>query len=96
VRLPERVDGERVAIRAFALRDVPELTELRCRNRAFNEAFEARRPRVITAGCSRKRTGSGSVPAATSAASERWSSHASSYGTTPRFSTDALRATDAP
>jgi len=43
VRLLERVDGELVAIRAFALRDVPELTELRCRNRAFNEAFEARR-----------------------------------------------------
>jgi ribosomal-protein-alanine N-acetyltransferase len=43
VRLPERVDGEHVAIRAFSLDDVPELVELRVRNRDFNAPFEPRR-----------------------------------------------------
>jgi ribosomal-protein-alanine N-acetyltransferase len=41
--LPERVAGERVAIRAFGYGDVAELTELRIRNRAFLEPWEPRR-----------------------------------------------------
>jgi ribosomal-protein-alanine N-acetyltransferase len=43
MRLPERVDGERVAIRAFTLGDVPALVDLRRRNRVFNAPFEPRR-----------------------------------------------------
>jgi ribosomal-protein-alanine N-acetyltransferase len=43
VRLPDRLDGERVAVRAFTLDDVPELVELRLRNREFNTPFEPRR-----------------------------------------------------
>jgi [ribosomal protein S5]-alanine N-acetyltransferase len=43
MRLPERVDGDRVAIRAFTLDDVPELVDLRARNRDFNTPFEPRR-----------------------------------------------------
>jgi ribosomal-protein-alanine N-acetyltransferase len=38
--LPMRVDGERVAIRAFALADVEELSELRARNRDFLAPWE--------------------------------------------------------
>jgi ribosomal-protein-alanine N-acetyltransferase len=43
MRLPDRLDGEQVAIRAFALADVDELVRLRVRNRAFNTPFEPRR-----------------------------------------------------
>ena len=43
MRLPERLDGELVAIRAFDLGDVDELVELRVRNRAFNTPYEPRR-----------------------------------------------------
>lgn len=43
MRLPDRLDGDQVAIRAFSLRDVDELVELRRRNRAFNTPFEPRR-----------------------------------------------------
>lgn len=43
MRLPERVDGERVAIRAHSLADVAELIALRRRNRAFNAQFEPHR-----------------------------------------------------
>lgn len=43
MRLPERLDGDQVAIRAFALGDVDELVALRVRNRAFNTPFEPRR-----------------------------------------------------
>lgn len=43
MRLPERIDGRQVAIRAFALDDVPELVALRTRTRAFNTPFEPRR-----------------------------------------------------
>jgi ribosomal-protein-alanine N-acetyltransferase len=43
VRLPERVDGEQVAIRAFRLADVDELVDLRRRTRAFNAPYEPRR-----------------------------------------------------
>jgi ribosomal-protein-alanine N-acetyltransferase len=41
--LPERVAGERVAIRAFGYGDVAELTDLRIRNREFLEPWEPRR-----------------------------------------------------
>lgn len=41
--LPERVDGERVAIRAFTLADIDELVDLRRRNRVFNAPYEPRR-----------------------------------------------------
>ena len=41
--LPDRVVGEGVAIRSFVYADVPELTELRIRNRAFLEPWEPRR-----------------------------------------------------
>jgi ribosomal-protein-alanine N-acetyltransferase len=41
--LPERLAGERVALRAFARGDVAELTDLRTRNRAFLEPWEPRR-----------------------------------------------------
>jgi ribosomal-protein-alanine N-acetyltransferase len=43
MRLPDRLDGEQVAIRAFTLADVDELVEVRTRNRAFNTPFEPRR-----------------------------------------------------
>jgi ribosomal-protein-alanine N-acetyltransferase len=43
VRVPERVDGEQVAIRAFVLDDVPELVDLRRRTREFNRPYEPRR-----------------------------------------------------
>lgn len=43
MRLPERVDGDLVAIRAFRYDDVPELVELRQRTRAFNTPYEPRR-----------------------------------------------------
>ena len=43
MRIPERLDGDVVAIRAFSPRDVDELVDLRCRNRAFNTPFEPRR-----------------------------------------------------
>jgi ribosomal-protein-alanine N-acetyltransferase len=43
MRLPDRLDGEQVAIRAYALSDVDELVELRVRNRTFNTPFEPRR-----------------------------------------------------
>jgi [ribosomal protein S5]-alanine N-acetyltransferase len=41
--LPDRLAGERVAIRSFGYGDVGELTELRIRNRAFLEPWEPRR-----------------------------------------------------
>jgi ribosomal-protein-alanine N-acetyltransferase len=41
--LPERVSGERIAIRAFSHGDVSELTELRIRNRTFLQPWEPRR-----------------------------------------------------
>ena len=41
--LPERVVGERVAIRAFAHGDIAELTDLRIRNREFLGPWEPRR-----------------------------------------------------
>jgi ribosomal-protein-alanine N-acetyltransferase len=41
--LPDRVVGERVAIRSFVYPDVAELTELRIRNKAFLEPWEPRR-----------------------------------------------------
>jgi len=40
---PEHVAGERIAIRAFDLADVRELTTLRVRNREFLEPWEPRR-----------------------------------------------------
>ena len=43
MRVPERLDGDLVAIRAFTLRDIDELVDLRRRNRAFNTPFEPRR-----------------------------------------------------
>jgi ribosomal-protein-alanine N-acetyltransferase len=43
MRLPDRLDGELVAIRAFSRRDVDELVDLRRRNREFNTPFEPRR-----------------------------------------------------
>lgn len=43
MRLPDRLDGDQVAIRAFSMRDVDELVELRRRNRVFNTPFEPRR-----------------------------------------------------
>jgi len=43
VRVSQRLDGESVSIRCFTLADVPELTELRRRNREFNAPFEPRR-----------------------------------------------------
>jgi ribosomal-protein-alanine N-acetyltransferase len=43
VRLPERVDADQVALRAFRLEDVPELVELRQRTRDFNTPYEPRR-----------------------------------------------------
>lgn len=43
MRLPECLDGEQVSIRTFSLDDVPELVELRVRNREFNTPFEPRR-----------------------------------------------------
>ncbi len=43
MRLPERVEGDQVAIRAFTLADVEELVELRRRTRHFNAPFEPRR-----------------------------------------------------
>jgi ribosomal-protein-alanine N-acetyltransferase len=41
--LPDRVSGQRIAIRAFTYRDVAELTDLRIRNREFLEPWEPRR-----------------------------------------------------
>ncbi|HEY3020454.1 MAG TPA: GNAT family protein [Solirubrobacteraceae bacterium] len=41
--LPDRVSGEKVALRAFAPGDVAELTDLRVRNRAFLGPWEPRR-----------------------------------------------------
>ena len=41
--LPERLAGERVALRAFARGDVAELCDLRSRNRGFLEPWEPRR-----------------------------------------------------
>jgi [ribosomal protein S5]-alanine N-acetyltransferase len=43
MRVPERLDGDQVAIRAFSLRDVDELVDLRRRNRVFNAPIEPRR-----------------------------------------------------
>lgn len=43
MRLPSRLDGERVAIRAHTLDDVRALVDVRRRNRAFNTPFEPRR-----------------------------------------------------
>jgi [ribosomal protein S5]-alanine N-acetyltransferase len=43
MRLPDRLDGQQVAIRAFRLSDVEELVALRVANRAFNTPFEPRR-----------------------------------------------------
>jgi ribosomal-protein-alanine N-acetyltransferase len=43
MRLPDRLDAEQVAIRAFALSDVDELVDLRARNRSFNTPYEPRR-----------------------------------------------------
>jgi [ribosomal protein S5]-alanine N-acetyltransferase len=43
MRVPERLDGDQVAIRCFTLRDVDELVDLRRRNRVFNAPFEPRR-----------------------------------------------------
>lgn len=49
-RVPERVEGERIALRAFALADVPELVDLRVRNRAHTTPWEpARSERFFTA-----------------------------------------------
>src|SRR3954447_25961609 len=42
-RLPQRIEGERVALRAFAPGDDAELTELRTRNRDFLAEWEPRR-----------------------------------------------------
>src|SRR5256714_14517614 len=41
--LPERLQGERVGLRAFTAGDVAELTELRVRNRDFLTPWEPRR-----------------------------------------------------
>ena len=41
--LPQRLAGERIALRAFALGDVSELTALRVRNRDFLGPWEPRR-----------------------------------------------------
>ena len=43
MRLPDRVDGEQVAIRGFLLGDVDELVDLRRRTRDFNAPYEPRR-----------------------------------------------------
>jgi ribosomal-protein-alanine N-acetyltransferase len=43
MRVPERLDGRNIAIRAFTLDDVAELVALRRRNRVFNAPFEPRR-----------------------------------------------------
>ena len=43
MRVPTRLVGEQVAIRAHTLADVDELVALRRRNRAFNEPFEPHR-----------------------------------------------------
>src|SRR5213592_1880913 len=41
--MPERLTGEKVALRAFVFADVAELTDLRVRNRRFLEPWEPRR-----------------------------------------------------
>src|SRR5436853_201714 len=41
--LPERLQGERVGLRAFTAGDVAELTDLRVRNRDFLTPWEPRR-----------------------------------------------------
>src|SRR4029077_7114665 len=50
-----------------------------------------RRPSVTTRGCSSSKTVSGSIPCETASATERCSSQASPYGTSPRFRAYASR-----
>ena len=47
--LPDRLEGERVAIRAFTRGDVDELTDLRVRNRVFLTPWEPRRTETFYA-----------------------------------------------
>src|SRR5438876_9888565 len=54
-----------------------------CSGRCSSAASSVRRPSVTTGGCSSSSTVSGIAPCETAPASDRCSSHASRYGTTP-------------